>query len=68
MAYGDFVERITERGATAITRDREAKTTSFVYKDRTWVCTDKARAAMTAGLAEGFEMEYCLAENCTPKE
>jgi hypothetical protein len=68
MSYGSFDERITERGASAIKRDRDAKTTSFVYKDKTWGCVDKKRAAMTAALADGYEMDYCLNEYCTVTE
>ena len=65
MSYGDFVAQITERGATAIVRNRDAKLTTFVYKGRSWLCVDAARGPMAAGLADGFEMDYCLAEHCT---
>lgn len=68
MSYGDFVAQITERGATAVTRDRDAKLTSFVFEGRTWICSDAARTSMTAGLSDGYEMAYCLAEHCTPKD
>ena len=68
MSYGDFTAQITQRGATAISRDRDAKLTSFIYHGKTWICVDAARAPMTAGLADGYEMEYCLAEHCQPKE
>lgn len=68
MSYGDFVAQITERGATAINRDRDRKSTSFVFKGRTWECADAARAAMTEGLSDGYEMDYCLNEHCKAKE
>ncbi len=67
MSYGDFTAQITARGATEIVRDRNAKSTSFVYKGKAWVCTDSARPTMTAGLADGYEMDYCIAESCTAK-
>ena len=68
MSYGDFTAQIEQRGATAITRDREAKSTYFSYEGRTWICADAARPAMTSDLADGYEMSYCLAEHCTAKE
>jgi hypothetical protein len=68
MSYDDFAARIAERGATEVKRDRDSKTTSFVYKDRAWTCTDKARISMTLELADGYEMDYCLSQYCTARQ
>ena len=67
MSYGDFTTQIEGRGATAITRIRDAKITTFVFEGRIWECTDKNRAVMTRELADGLEMNYCLTEYCTMK-
>ncbi len=68
MSYGDFTEQITQRGAKDIKRDRTTKTTTFVYKEQTWVCADSQRSPMAAGLSDGYEMEHCLSEHCKLKD
>jgi len=64
MSYGDFTAQITARGASAIKRSRETNTTTFAYKEQAWKCSFKNQPAMTNDLADGCEMDYCLAEYC----
>ncbi len=64
MAYGDFSSQITSRGALAVKRSRETSSTSFEYQKQIWTCTFKNQAAMTSDLADGCEMNYCLAQYC----
>ena len=65
MSYGDFSAQITARGAVAVTRSAETKTTSFEYNGQLWNCTFKNQPAMTSDLADGYEMDYCLAQFCS---
>ena len=64
MAYGDLASQLASRGATAVTRSKETKLTTFEYKGITWQCTAKNLAKLTSELGSGYEMDYCLKLYC----
>ena len=64
MSYGNFSAQVTARGAIEVKRSKENNNTSFQYKDQKWQCTFKNQIPMTADLADGCEMDYCLKEYC----
>lgn len=64
MFPNDFMIQLKHRGATNVARKAEDKVTTFEFEGRHWACTDAKRRLMTGELADGYEMNYCVARYC----
>lgn len=64
MYPSDFSIQVKNRGATSVERKADEKRTTFEFEGKLWSCADPQRRLMAGELADGYEMNYCIARYC----